>query len=89
MKDAWKNLFFYLLFLLIILSLLAPLFNAAPKVQELSFTEFLTQVDAGKVSEVSIGNDFFSGKLTTGGRAPGSGQSPSYIKPVPRMLQRG
>ncbi|HEY2018931.1 MAG TPA: hypothetical protein VGH38_35745 [Bryobacteraceae bacterium] len=29
------------------------------------------------------------GTLTSGGRAPGAGQSPSYIKPVPRMLQRG
>jgi cell division protease FtsH len=66
MKDAWKNLFFYLLFLLIIVSLLAPLFSAAPKTQELSFTEFLSQVDSGKVSEVSIGTDFFSGKLTSG-----------------------
>jgi len=29
------------------------------------------------------------GTLTTSGRAPGSGQAPSYIKPVPRMIQRG
>jgi hypothetical protein len=29
------------------------------------------------------------GVLGTMGRAPGSGQSPSYIKPVPRMIQRG
>jgi len=29
------------------------------------------------------------GTLTPGGRAPGSGQSPSYVKPVPRMIQRG
>jgi hypothetical protein len=29
------------------------------------------------------------GVLGTTGRAPGSGQSPSYIKPVPRMIQRG
>lgn len=27
--------------------------------------------------------------LTTSGRAPGTGQAPSYIKPVPRMIQRG
>ncbi len=27
--------------------------------------------------------------LTTGGRAPGCGQSPSYVKPVPRAIQRG
>jgi len=29
------------------------------------------------------------GTLSTGGRAPGTGQVPSYIKPVPRMIQRG
>jgi hypothetical protein len=29
------------------------------------------------------------GNLAVGGRAPGSGQSPSYVKPVPRMIQRG
>jgi hypothetical protein len=29
------------------------------------------------------------GVLVAGGRAPGSGQSPSYLKPVPRMIQRG
>jgi hypothetical protein len=27
--------------------------------------------------------------VTTGGRAPGSGQPPSYFKPVPRIMQRG
>lgn len=27
--------------------------------------------------------------LRTGGRAPGSGQSPSFIQPVPRLIQRG
>lgn len=29
------------------------------------------------------------GILNTSGRAPGTGQSPSYIQPVPRMIQRG
>jgi len=29
------------------------------------------------------------GTLSTTGRAPGSGQTPSYIQPVPRMIQRG
>ena len=27
--------------------------------------------------------------LVTGGRAPGRGQPPTYLKPVPRMIQRG
>lgn len=29
------------------------------------------------------------GTLGTAGRAPGSGQSPSYLKPMPQMIQRG
>jgi hypothetical protein len=29
------------------------------------------------------------GILSTSGRAPGSGQSPSFVQPVPRILQRG
>jgi hypothetical protein len=29
------------------------------------------------------------GTWSAGGRAPGSGQSASYVKPVPRMIQRG
>ena len=66
MKDAWKNLFFYLLFLLIIVSLLAPFFSNQPKIQELSFTDFLNQVDSGKVNEVSVGGDVFTGKLANG-----------------------
>jgi len=29
------------------------------------------------------------GTVTTGGRAPGTGQSPNYTKPMPRVIQRG
>jgi len=66
MKDAWKNLFFYLLFLLVILSLLAPLFSNQPKVQELSFSDFLNQVETSKVKEITVGGDIVSGKLING-----------------------
>lgn len=66
MKDAWKNLFFYLLFLLIIVSLLAPFFSNQPKTQELSFTDFLNRVDRREISEVSVNGDVFTGKLATG-----------------------
>lgn len=66
MKDAWKNLFFYLLFLLIIMSLLAPLFTSQQSIQELSFSEFLNRVDRGQVAEVNVGGDVFSGKLSNG-----------------------
>jgi hypothetical protein len=29
------------------------------------------------------------GTVTTGGRGPGTGQLPSYLRPVPRIIQRG
>ncbi|HUI56703.1 MAG TPA: hypothetical protein VLY04_17130 [Bryobacteraceae bacterium] len=29
------------------------------------------------------------GTVTTGGRAPGTGQEPNYTKPLPRVIQRG
>lgn len=67
MKDAWKNLFFYLLFLLIIVSLLAPFFSSQPqKPSEIAFSDFLGSVDAGRVHEVSINGDIISGKLNNG-----------------------
>jgi cell division protease FtsH len=66
MKDGWKNLFFYSLFLVVILFLLAPLFSTQPKVSELSFSDFLNQADKGKVTEVSVNGDILSGKLTGG-----------------------
>ena len=41
-------------------------------------------------SPLPIGQTWLQpGVLLIGGRGPGSGQSPSYIKPVPRILQRG
>ncbi len=87
MKDAWKNLFFYLLFLLIILSLLAPLFGNQTKVQDMSFTEFLNLVEAGKVSEVSLGTDFFSGKLAQGGHF--RTRSLNYPNLIPILMSKG
>jgi hypothetical protein len=42
------------------------LFTNQPKVQEISFTDFLNQVDRGKIIEVSINGDIFSGKLSDG-----------------------
>ncbi len=87
MKDAWKNLFFYLLFLLIILSLLAPFFSSQPKVQELSFTDFLNQVETGKVSEVSVNGDIFSGKLASG--ALFKTRAMNYPNLVPMLREKG
>jgi cell division protease FtsH len=87
MKDAWKNLFFYLLFLLIIVSLLAPLFGSQPKIQELSFTDFLNQVDQGKIKEVTVGGDIFTGKFASGGQF--KTRAINYPDLVPNLRNKG
>jgi len=66
LKAGWKNLLLYLLFILIVVSLLSPLFTSKPTVSEVSFSEFLNQVDAGKVKEVSIAGEIVTGKLIDG-----------------------
>ena len=66
MKEAWKNLFFYLLFLLIIVSLLAPLFSSQPKPAEIPFSDFLNNVDIGMVHNVSVNGDILTGKYKNG-----------------------
>ena len=66
MKSGWKNILLYLLFILIIVSLLSPLFTAKPEVPEISFSKFLNLVEGGKVKEVDIAGEIVSGKLTDG-----------------------
>jgi cell division protease FtsH len=87
MKDAWKNLFFYLLFLLIIVSLLAPFFGNQPKTQELSFTDFLNRVDRREISEVSVGGDVFTGKLANG--ALFKTRALNYPNLIPTLREKG
>jgi len=66
LKSGWKNILLYLLFILIIVSLLSPLFTAKPEVPEISFSKFLNLVEGGKVKEVDIAGEIVSGKLTDG-----------------------
>jgi hypothetical protein len=40
-------------------------------------------------SPVAIGHTWLQPATLAAGRPPGPGQSPSYLKPVPRMIQRG
>ncbi len=66
MRSGWKNILLYLLFILIVVSLLSPLFTAKPAPTEISFSEFLNKVDAGKVKEVDIAGEIVTGKFTDG-----------------------
>jgi cell division protease FtsH len=87
MKEAWKNLFFYLLFLLVIVSLMAPMFSAQPKVQDLSFTDFINQVNGGKVVEVSLGSEVFNGKLQDGSHF--KTRAINYPNLIPTLMAKG
>lgn len=87
MKEAWKNLFFYLLFLLVIVSLMAPMFTAQPKVQDLSFTDFINQVNGGKVTEVTIGSDVVNGKLQNGSSF--KTRAINYPNLIPTLMAKG
>ena len=41
-------------------------------------------------SPIAVGQTWLQpGTVTTGGRGPGRGQSPSFLKPAPRVIQRG
>ena len=40
-------------------------------------------------SPVAIGHTWLQPATLAAGRSPGQGQSPTYLKPVPRMIQRG
>ena len=41
-------------------------------------------------SPMAVGQTWLQpGTVTTGGRGPGTGQSPSYLRPAPRVIQRG
>lgn len=65
MNINFKTIAFWLMVLLLGAMLIAPLFNLQ-KVTELSFTEFLTTMEAGKLKEVTIAGDMISGKLADG-----------------------
>jgi hypothetical protein len=40
-------------------------------------------------SRIAIGQTWLQPAALAAGRPPGPGQRPSYLKPVPRMIQRG
>jgi len=63
MKPAWKNILFYLLILLIILTLIGPLFTGTQKSTEISYSDFISQVEGGKIKNVVISGEEISGKL--------------------------
>ncbi len=66
MKFNWRGTLFYLALILIALSLIAPLFAPQKKVAEVSLSDFLNQLDRGRVKDVTIAGDIVSGRLADG-----------------------
>ncbi|MCX5726594.1 MAG: ATP-dependent metallopeptidase FtsH/Yme1/Tma family protein [Candidatus Saganbacteria bacterium] len=66
MKKNWYNILLYLLLILIAVSLLAPFFTEGKKTSETSFSEFLNDIELGKIKAVSIAGDMVTGKFADG-----------------------
>lgn len=64
--SSWRNTFFYFLLLLIALSLFAPFLGAPRNISEVNFSDFLNQVDQGKISQITVKGDMVEGKYTDG-----------------------
>lgn len=62
MKDTWKNILLYGLLTLIVVAMLTPLFSGMQNQKEISFSDFLDQLDAGKVKQITIAGDIVTGK---------------------------
>lgn len=63
MNINWKNLILYSMIILIGVLFLLPLFTEQRAPKEIPFSEFLNQVEAGRVAEVVIKGEVVEGKL--------------------------
>ena len=87
MKANWRNIFTYLLLVLVGVALLAPLFSTEKKVAEVPFSEFLNYIDQSKIKEVTIAGDLVSGVLTDDSRF--HTRALNYPSLVPTLRAKG
>jgi ATP-dependent metalloprotease FtsH len=64
LSSNWKNILLYAVIILAGILLLLPLFNVPVGPKEISFSDFLNQVDQGKVAEVTIRGEVVEGKFS-------------------------
>ncbi|MFA5840546.1 MAG: ATP-dependent zinc metalloprotease FtsH [Candidatus Margulisiibacteriota bacterium] len=60
-KPNWKNIFIYLIIAIAAVGILAPLFPTEAPSKEISFSQFLDQLDKGTIKEVTIAGDVVRG----------------------------
>ncbi len=88
--QSWRWAVFFLLGLVILALLLPPLFSRNQS-QQLSYTTFIQDVNAGKVANATINNNTgqITGNLRDGVSYTVSGPSPSISSDVQSMRQHG
>ncbi|MFA4858804.1 MAG: ATP-dependent zinc metalloprotease FtsH [Candidatus Margulisiibacteriota bacterium] len=64
MASNWKNILLYIIIVLAGILLLLPLFNVPVGPKEISFSDFLNQVDHGKIAEVTLRGEMVEGKFS-------------------------
>ncbi|MBN2058241.1 MAG: ATP-dependent zinc metalloprotease FtsH [Candidatus Saganbacteria bacterium] len=87
MKANWRNIFIYLLIILAAVAILAPFFQSEPPAKEIAFSDFLDQVELGKIKQVTIAGDQVSGQFEDGKRF--RSRALSYPNLVPELRSKG
>ncbi|MFH2033317.1 MAG: ATP-dependent zinc metalloprotease FtsH [Candidatus Margulisiibacteriota bacterium] len=86
MKINWRGVLFWGLILLLILTLFMP-FLGERRGQEMSFSEFLNQLDRGQIASVVISGDQVAGKLSDGKTF--KTRALNYPNLVPMLREKG
>lgn len=87
MKANWRNIFSYLLLVLLGIAIIAPLFSNEAKVKEVPFSQFLDWSDQGKIKEITIAGDLVSGELADKSRF--KTRALNYPNLVPMLREKG
>jgi cell division protease FtsH len=87
MKANWKNIFIYLLIILAAVAILSPFFQTQQGAKEISFSQFLDEVDQGRIKEVTIAGDQITGAFTDKDRF--RTRALSYPNLVPALREKG
>lgn len=86
MKENLRNIFLYILLILIAVSLVVPFFTPQISTKEISFSDFLNSINQGKVKSVSIQGEMVKGSFTDG--KPFTARSVNYPNLISELRQK-
>ncbi|MBU0502663.1 MAG: ATP-dependent zinc metalloprotease FtsH [bacterium] len=87
MRTNWRNIFVYLLLILVAVAVLSPFFQSEVGTKELPFSQVLDLVDQGKIKELTIAGDQITGQMTD--QAKFHSRSINYPDLVPQLRGKG